>query len=401
MAGAGEGSAARCAALAAALAIAAACTGEIAPIDSVASRATSGAGPGAGGASDGSTDPSEAEGDASSTSGPGSSGSSGAMTSGHAGAGSAGQGGSGATTGSGGPSGTGSGSGSGGSTTSASSGAGGASGECAGGAPPADPTCYWEPVCPDASLDDLAKSYSPAKWLSTTLEMTARRYPGASCLLSMYPNDLGNYADTGSFGSLAESLMTMTHEETHGYDYEHALWGKHFAYWVRCDLALQTTFLDGFGRGEILSWVEGSATSLYDSTYLTGQQGTYGWVELLDEWNAYINGMAAIALVGDHVPAFGISGTDGALAFAYYVELYLAVARTTHPSVYAQIEGDASFRGLLRLQWNRMHFFLELAAPHENLSIHADEIAKLVYAPENLSELEDVLGIPLSPSPCN
>lgn len=283
--------------------------------------------------------------------------------------------------------------------TTGSTGSGQPSEACAGTVPQV-PGCYWEPVCPDAPLDDLAASYSPNGWLGAALEATNRRYPSANCLFDMYSGDVGNYADTGDFGPLCESMMTMMHEETHGYDYEHALGNDHFSYFIRCDLALETPWLDGFPRSEILAHVQGSATDLYDGTYLTGTQGTYGWVEVLDEWNAYLNGMAAIGLVGDHVPAFGISGTDGALAFAYYVELYLGVARTQHPSTYAAIKDDPQFQALLRLQWNRMHFFLQLADKYPKLSIEADNIRELVYAPENKGELEKVLG-PLSADACN
>jgi hypothetical protein len=300
-------------------------------------------------------------------------------------------------------------SGSGGAVASSGSGAGGGDGpggkdpggNCGQGGPPANDDCYWEDVCPDALLDDLVQAYSPGNWYGTSVEMTARRYPSASCLIEMYQNDVGNYADASSFGSLATSLMTMVHEETHGYDYEHALWGSTFSYYLRCDLALETPWLDGFARSEILAHVQGQGTALYDGTYLTGQQGTYGLVELLDEWNAYLNGMAAIGLVGDHVDVFGISGTDGALAFAYYLELYLRVARTEHPAVYDEIKATPAIVELLRVQWNRMHFFLELAQAYDKLSIHADEIAEHLYAADNLAELEMVIGTPLSASNCN
>jgi len=273
-------------------------------------------------------------------------------------------------------------------------------GEACAGTIPQQPGCYWEPVCPDAPLDDLDASYSSGGWLAAALEATNRRYPSANCLFDMYSNDIGNYADTSDFGPLCESMMTMMHEETHGYDYEHALGNDHFSYYIRCDLSLETPWLDGFPRSEILAHVQGSATDLYDGTYLTGQQGTYGWVEVLDEWNAYLNGMAAIGVVGDHVPAFGISGTDGALAFAYYTELYLKVARTQHPSTYDAIKSDPQFKALLRLQWNRMHFFLEIADKYPKLSIEADNIRALVYAPDNQFELESLLG-PLTPDACN
>ncbi|MBK8255164.1 MAG: hypothetical protein IPK82_21195 [Polyangiaceae bacterium] len=273
-------------------------------------------------------------------------------------------------------------------------------GESCAGTVPQVPGCYWEPVCPNAPLADSDNSYSQNMWLSAALEATKRRYPSANCLFDMYASDVGNYADKWDFGSLCESMMTMMHEETHGYDYEHALGNNHFSYFITCDLTLETPWLDGFPRSEILPLVEGNSTNLYDGTYLTGTQGTYGFVELLDEWNAYLNGMAAIGIVGDYVPAFGISGTDGALALAYYVELYLRVARTSYPSTYSAIKNDTDFTNLLRLQWNRMHFFLEIADQYPKLSIQADNIRELVYAPDNQEELELLLG-PLTADACN
>jgi hypothetical protein len=334
------------------------------------------------------------------TGGPGGQGGSGAQ------GGAGGQGGSGAQGGAGGQGGSGAQGGVGGQGGAGGvgggngpTGAGGGSPQCAGTIPQV-PGCYWEPVCPDASLADLANSFSSGNWLSASLEAMNRRYPSASCLFNLYQNDVGNFADTSGFGPLCESMMTMMHEETHGYDYEHALGNDHFAYFVRCDFDPQVPWIDSFPRSEIAPLVQGSATNLYDGTYLVGEQGTYGWIEVLDEWNAYLNGMAAIGIVGDYVPSFGISGTDGALAFAYYAELYLRVARTQHPSVYGAITGDQKFKDFLKLQWNRMHFFLKIAEKYPKLSIEADNIKQLVYAPENQSELEKVIG-PLKANECN
>ncbi|MEJ7735558.1 MAG: hypothetical protein WKG00_41025 [Polyangiaceae bacterium] len=323
-------------------------------------------------------------------------------THGASGAGSAGptEGGPAATAASGAPAGAGGGTASGSSNGGAASGAGGG-GVCGNGGPPMNSACYWEEICPDASLDVLAQAYSPGVWFAVSVEMIQRRYPSAACLLSMYADDVGNYADASSFGALATSLMTMVHEETHGYDYEHALWGQTFAYWLRCDLALEVPFVDGFPRSAILAEVAGSGTDLYDGTYLTGQQGTYGFVELLDEWNAYLNGMAAIGSVGDHVDVFGISGTDGALAFAYYLELYLRVARTQEPAVWDAIAAEPALVELIRMQWNRMHFFLEVANQYDKLSIAAADIAVELYAPENLAELEMLLGVSVAAGSCN
>jgi hypothetical protein len=265
---------------------------------------------------------------------------------------------------------------------------------------PSDPKCYWEPLCPTASLADLQAAFNGQNWQTTTMEMLKRRYPSGNCLLSQFQNDIGNYADNSSFAALSSSMMTMCHEETHGYDWGNANGNTTFAYYFTCTLDPQVNWIEGFPRSEILSMVQGSATSLYDQTYLTGTQGTYGWTELLDEWNAYTNGMAGITLFGDYVTDT-ISGTDGSPALAYYVELYLRRARTAHPDVYQQIKGDAPTLAFLRTEWNRMHFFLALAKPYPNLSIAAAEIEQNLYASDNQSEIEQVLGMPLTASSCN
>lgn len=284
-------------------------------------------------------------------------------------------------------------------SSSASSGGGGDT--CLGGPKPADPACYWEPICPDADLSDVKSSYSGGSWLSSSLTALDRRYPGGGCLLGMYGQELSPYADTWSFEALSESMMTVLHEGTHGYDYEHAIYPSYFSLYQNCDVTLKIPWLDGFPRSEILAEVKGSGTWLYDGTYLTGVQGTYGFAELLDEWNCYINGMAGIGILGDWVDVYGISGTDGALAFAYYTELYLRVARTQYPSTYADITGDADVVEALRTLWNRMHFFYEVATSYAYLSIEADTIEAELYAPENLAELELVLGSPVGASSCN
>jgi hypothetical protein len=245
----------------------------------------------------------------------------------------------------------------------------------------------------------LVQAFTGNNWLATSLEVMNRRYPTAKCLFEEYQNDVGNYVDTGSFDALAQSFMTMEHEETHGWDYEHANGNSQFSFYVTCMNNPVLPWIEGFARSEIAPLVQGSATSLYDGTYLTGTQGTYAWTELLDEWNAYVNGMAAITMAADQVQS-GISGTDGAVAFAYYVELYLKRARTQHPTVYAQIKNDAATVAFLKQEWNRMHFFLAFAAQYPVISIEAANIEKNLYDPANQSELEQVVG-PLSASNCN
>jgi hypothetical protein len=228
-----------------------------------------------------------------------------------------------------------------------------------------------------------------------------RRYPAAADLLVEMEDDpwFGAFTDNSSFTGLMDSVMTEVHEGTHGWDYDHALGQPYFGYWLRADLVFEPPKIDGFPRAEIYGMLVDDSTALYDQTYLTGEQGTYGWVELLDELNAYINGMGAIAAVGEHIP-WGISGRDGAVAFLYYLELYLRRARTAYPELYAELQAEPEYVELVQTQWLRTHFLLEHADAHPHLGIHDQEIRAHLYAPDNQAEIELFIGRPVDASAC-
>jgi hypothetical protein len=261
--------------------------------------------------------------------------------------------------------------------------------------------CYCEPIDPEAALDDLEAAYSSGNWADTIFEVLGRRWPAGRDLLVDEQDDpyFGAFSDTSSFASLMDGLMTEAHEGTHGWDYGHA-GVDDFAYFLRGDLQFFPPKLHGFDRSEIYGMVEGTATDLYKGTYLTGTQGTYGFYELLDEMNCYINGMAAIGVTGEYIP-YGVSGRDGAVAFMYYLELYLRLARTQYPDVYAQIQGDPDYVEMIKIQWLRLHFFKIYAADlHPHIGIYDGEIEELMYADENQSEIEMLIGQELEASNC-
>lgn len=255
-----------------------------------------------------------------------------------------------------------------------------------------------------ASIDDLQSSYDPGEWLATSLTMLKRRYPAGHCLINPRQDDpyLPEFAEPGTFTTLAQSLDTMVHEMTHLYQGEISEEG--YLYYVNCDIVIKTQWHDAFPRSEIAPLVEGSSTDLYKD-YLGGELGAEGLNFLLDEWNAYTNGFGASALFADCYEGtdgsgYATSAMDGPLAFAYFTELYLRVARTDHPDEYAFITGDESFRTLMLTTWDRMHFFLQMAEGNEWLKVYADDIKELVYADDNLKELEDALGMTLAKSSC-
>ncbi|MBL8943139.1 MAG: hypothetical protein JNK45_08340, partial [Myxococcales bacterium] len=177
--------------------------------------------------------------------------------------------------------------------------------------------CYCEPIDPDATLDDVEDGYSPQAWSETIFEVLGRRWPAGRDLLLDKVGDpyFGAFSDRSSFAALMDGLMTEAHEGTHGWEYGHATVDE-FAYFLRDDLQYFPAKLHGFDRGEIYGSIATGSYDIYRDLYFSGTQGTYGFYELLDEMNCYINGMAAIGVVGEYIP-YGVSGRDGAVAFMY------------------------------------------------------------------------------------
>jgi hypothetical protein len=268
------------------------------------------------------------------------------------------------------------------------------------GDPPAsdagDPNreCYTEPFDPTVSLADLEQSYNGGNACQVLIEALARRYPAAADLLIEEQNDpyTCSFIDASSFATVMVSGMTEAHEATHGWDYGHSLFYEHFDYYLRSDLSHSLSFdVDGFPRSEIYGMVEDDSTDLYRGTYLTGEQGTRGLLELLDETNCYINGLGAMAALGEYEP-FGISGRDGAVAFLYYVALYLRRARVDHPQLYATMLQDAALKEHVKIQWLRTHFFLMFADMIPEIGIHDGEIRDLLYQSHNIGEISMLIG---------
>jgi len=263
------------------------------------------------------------------------------------------------------------------------------------------PYCYTEDIDPHASLADLEAAFYGLNWKNTILEVTDRRYPSGHELLFIMQNDpqMGNFVQTYSFGALMDSLMTVVHEETHGYDYEYANWGYSFAYFVNEDWQPQVPYHGGFPRGEIYGMLDDNSCAMYADTYLVGYQGSFDFMELLDEMNCYINGLAAIALVGEYEP-WGISGRDGALALMYFLQLYLEKARFEHPTFYAAAAADDHMVDLVLIQWLRLHYFLDVSYAFPNLGINDHAIEAHVHDPEHQGEIELFVGRDLQASNC-
>ena len=279
----------------------------------------------------------------------------------------------------------------------ASSDTGGPGADSAPPPPPPDdagPTggCYRETYHPTVALDDLVSAYSSAKWLETSLEVLARRYPSGHFILDTEKADpqLPGFAATGSFDALMESLMTMCHEETHGYDYEHAGAGDH-AYTMGDGMIVHVPVGKTFPRSEVLALITDGSTSLYDDTYLKGSMGSYDFADMNDELNAYTNGLACLTTVQEHETS-GISARDGSVAHILYLQLYLRIARASHPDVYSFLQGDPSWMKFVKYAWAREFFWDAQAKPYPSLSIGADAIWAHVNEAANLDEIRRFTG---------
>ena len=141
------------------------------------------------------------------------------------------------------------------------------------------------------------------------------------------------------------------------------------------------------------------ATANYDSTYLTGTQGSYDFVALADELNAYINGLSCIAAVSDQIGS-GISARDGVAASLYYLELYLKRARTAHPTVYAALQGSPDWVRFVRYAWARGMLWRHTATSSE-LGIGDEAIWAHVEDATNSSEIAMFGGGTLSDIECH
>jgi hypothetical protein len=289
---------------------------------------------------------------------------------------------------------------------SASTGAGGSGGTGPGG-------CYTEGWDPTTSLSDLEASYSGGQWLGTMLEVLARRYHNGHHLMAAVQNDpwltssFPGYFDLNSWGGMIESIDTACHEETHGYDFDAALNlpGEHL-YYMGSNLEVAAPELNGFfARSEILGLAQqgGSVTSNYDSTYLTGTQGSYDFIFLADELTAYINGLACAVGVGDELSqsGYGFSYRDGAASHLYYLQLYLKVARTQHPSLYSQWQADPDWQSFVRLSWARGHYWTQESSVYPKLGINDAAIWQRINDADNLQEIQLFTGDDPTTVACN
>ena len=269
---------------------------------------------------------------------------------------------------------------------------GGAGGDPGTGGTSGSTACYSEAYDPMAPIGDLKTGFQGWNWLPTALGILERRYPTGHFILDAEQNDyqLEYFVDTSSWEDFVWSLDTMVHEETHGWDFEHSQYGSH-VYALTDALHLEVPELQTWPRNTIPQYIHDGSTSMYDQTYLTGEQGTYDAIFLFDELTAYGNGLATLTAVHEEIPP-SISARDGLAAHLLYLELYLKAGREHYPQMYAALKANAAWQKLVRYEWARGHFWDGQAKPYTNLTIDADAIWAHVNEPANLDEIQQFTG---------
>jgi len=263
--------------------------------------------------------------------------------------------------------------------------------------------CYQEDGDPTADISDLVAAYGGSNWKDELIEAMDRRHPATGFLLDEQRNDsyFSQFSDSSSWTGMVGWLDTLSHEETHLFNAYHAAdVGEAAAIYARPDLIFYLPADDTFGRAEIYDDLAAAPRDgIYAPTYLTGSQGQRGFNALLDELSCYLNEMAAVGLVGEYFSG-GVSLRDGSVAFLYFMQVYLRVARTEYPDVYDDLKSQEAYRDVVFMLWLRTHYFLEFADEFPSLGISDAMYRSHMYEPANLAEIEMFTGHAVGDSSC-
>jgi hypothetical protein len=284
-----------------------------------------------------------------------------------------------------------------------------------------DPSCvdgmYSEPLPnPDASIADLLGTFSSADPHAFVNGVLMRRYPIGQGIVErgLANTRLGDCVELfiGSPSSgqdAARQLSTVVHECGHFADL-----GSGFgsSYVIRPDLVIECNGGDTEERGGntfARSRMNGDDQAsmrpddFYRDVYLDGdpdngsfEGGDQGFNSVLEEATQYVNSLATGYAFNDQY-AFTVSERDGILTFLWYIERYLRLARTSFPSAYAFISGDACWRNLILTIWGRAWIYLEATADIPTLGIDDDALFALVTNPvllEEIQRIRDAHGCP-------
>lgn len=133
----------------------------------------------------------------------------------------------------------------------------------------------------------------------------------------------------------------------------------------------------------------------YANTYLDGdpndgtfQGGDQGYNSVLEETTQYVNSLATALAFQEVYAGSMASERDGILTFLWYLERYLAMARTDYPDAYEFLTGDSCWRQATLTVWDRAWFYLRATEDLGTLGIDDDAIEQLVNDPDLLGEID-------------
>ena len=134
---------------------------------------------------------------------------------------------------------------------------------------------------------------------------------------------------------------------------------------------------------------------MYARIYLDGDaedskfdSGDQGYNSVLEEATQYVNSLATGLAFEDQYTGVKVTERDGILTFLWYIERYLAMARTEYPEAYALISEDPCWRQATLTVWDRGWFYLRATEGMASLGIHDAEIEPLVNDPELVAEID-------------
>jgi hypothetical protein len=246
------------------------------------------------------------------------------------------------------------------------------------------------------SLAAAREAYAPGQTRKAAEAIANARYPDGLPFLQAQSDEALKTWFIGApdtFDGAASRFDAAVHEGSHVWGAK-TFRGRTRAYSLRGDLTIETSLPKTFDRSEILARHVDRASDPYAKTYLEGSSGAQGFDTLLDEYVAYAHGLAARWCTRDLLPeGQRVSARDGVLAFMYYVEVYLEIARTAHPKDYAAIVGDAGARKVIVTNWDRAERFLRASAGERALGVHDETLRAWVYEPARLAEIAKVRAI--------
>ncbi len=263
--------------------------------------------------------------------------------------------------------------------------------------------CYTETLLPSANIDDIVTGYGGADYKSQVIAAVGRYWPGGVDLLQteIDNENFERFTSPSSWVDSANEITTLTHEMTHIYNFGETTDDGHLLYF-RGDLQLKLpSDSNSFPRSEISQHMAVFAEQgQYGQLYFTGEPGTRGFNALLDELSCYTNELPVIPLFDPYFEGFGISARDGSVAFLYFMQLYLKVAREDHPEYYEEIRSSPAVVDAVVQSWLRVHWYLEHVEGYEKMGIDDAAYRTEMYKAENLSELQEFSGVALGNSSC-